>query len=307
MLLKFAGRRRVEQAPASNDARGAADYGAVIRDLATRASEMGREAAELYGTLEDLHKVGAEQARAFAALLAEARRMGEANLAIAQAANGGSAAAARARQAVERVANDVSAVVDSLREVAHAATEITRVALQTRLVAFNASVEAKRAGEAGRGFAVVAEAVKDLAQKVEATSQQIAGTVRQLDTRIGELARNIREGGAQAGQDTFHGAFARVEGEVAGIAERAASNEAACKTTLCALERLSDQVSDTARALATSKQRAEHFLSTSEQLLELSADCGAETIDTPFYHGGDRGCRRDRAAVRTGDRRRAHP
>lgn len=282
MLLKFA---RKDQAAAPADALApplAADQRAVIRDLAARASEMGREAAELYGTLEDLHRIGAEQAHAFAQLLEEARRMGEANLAIARAADAGRAAATRARGAVERVATDVGAVLESLREVAQAAGDITRIALQTRLVAFNASVEAKRAGEAGRGFAVVAEAVKDLAQKVEATSQQIASTVRQLDVRIGELARNIRASEAQGGQETFHRAFAHVEGEVAAIAARAAKNEEGCNTTLCALERLAQQVQETARALESSKKRAEHFLTASEQLLELTADCGAETDDTPF-------------------------
>jgi methyl-accepting chemotaxis protein len=283
MLLKFARKRRAQTAPASNDERAGTDYGAVIRDLAARASGMGQQAAELYGTLEDVSKIGAEQAQAFAQLAAEVQRMVEANRAIVRATDTGRASAADARAAVERVATDVTAAVESLREVAQAAADITRVALQTRLVAFNASVEAKRAGEAGRGFAVVADAVKDLAQKVESTSKQIAGTVKQLDARIGELARNIRDsGGAAAGQQTFNGAFARVERAVADIAAAAEGNERSCASTLAAVERLTAQVGDTARALEGSKKRASHFLSISEQLIELASDCGAETADTPY-------------------------
>lgn len=282
MLLKFVHKRREVSPAANDDEPGKTDYGAVIRDLAARASGMGQQAAQLYGTLEDVHKIGADQAQAFAHLAAEVQRMVEANRSIVRATDTGRASAADARAAVERVANDVSAAVESLREVAQAAADITRVALQTRLVAFNASVEAKRAGEAGRGFAVVADAVKDLAQKVEATSKQIAGTVKQLDARIGELARNIRDAGGDGKQETFHGAFARVERAVADIAAAAEGNERSCASTLQEFDRLNAQVNDTARALEGAKKRASHFLSISEQLIELASDCGAETADTPY-------------------------
>ena len=212
MILGFA-RRKKEPTPraltdtltaarateAANAAAATPDFGALVKDLAGRAAGMGKEAAELYGTLEDASKIAQLQAQAFAQVAGEVQQMVEANRAIARATETGRASAHSARAAVERVATDVSAAVDSLREVATSAAEITKIALQTRLVAFNATVEAKRSGEAGRGFAVVAEAVKDLAQKVELSSMQIAGTVKQLDGRIGELARNIRESGERNG------------------------------------------------------------------------------------------------------------
>jgi methyl-accepting chemotaxis protein len=258
------------------------DFGTMVKDLAGRAAGIGKEAAELYGTLEDVNKTAQQQSQAFTKVAAEVQQMVEANRAIARATETGRASARSARAAVERVATDVSAAVDSLREVASSAAEITKIALQTRLVAFNATVEAKRSGEAGRGFAVVAEAVKDLAQKVESTSLQIAGTVKQLDARIGELARNIRDSGQRNGYETFNSAFERVEHAVGEIAASAEKNERSCTSTLDSVVHLAREVGQTAGALDSAKSNAARFLETGEQLIELASDCGAETADTPF-------------------------
>jgi methyl-accepting chemotaxis protein len=289
MILGFV-RRKSMPADDLTHARGepasaagnAPDYTGLVKVLAERAGGMGKEAAELYGTLEDVSKVAQQQAHAFTQVATEVQQMVEANRAIARATATGHESARAARAAVERVATDVSAAVESLREVASSAAEITKIALQTRLVAFNATVEAKRSGEAGRGFAVVAEAVKDLAQKVESTSLQIAGTVKQLDARIGELARNIREAGTRDGHETFSRAFERVELAVTEIAATAASNERACTSSLDSVARLAREVEQTASALGRSKTTAARFLETGERLIELTSDCGAETIDTPF-------------------------
>ncbi len=261
---------------------GAPDYTALVMDVAQRASGMGKESAELYGTLEDVGKVARSQARAFAELAAEVQQMVDANRAIVAATESGRASARSARAAVERVATDVSAAVVSLRDVAASAAEITKIALQTRLVAFNATVEAKRSGEAGRGFAVVAEAVKDLAQRVESTSLAIAGTVKELGARIDDLARNIRDSGTRDGEDTFNRAFTHVEAAVSDIAETAARTEKACASTLRSVNDLEREVETTGTALAGAKRSAERFLDASEQLIEAASDCGAETADTPF-------------------------
>jgi methyl-accepting chemotaxis protein len=290
MILGFARRKNAVASDvadthgiaAANSAPSEPDYSGLVKDLAERAGGMGKEAAELYGTLEDVSKVAQQQAQAFAHVAGEVQQMVDANRAIARATETGHASARAARAAVERVATDVSAAVDSLREVASSAAEITKIALQTRLVAFNATVEAKRSGEAGRGFAVVAEAVKDLAQKVESSSLQIAGTVKQLDARIGELARNIRDSNTRDGHETFHRAFERVEHAVTEIATTAASNERACTTSLDSVAHLAREVEHTASALDRSKTSAARFLETGERLIELTSDCGAETVDTPF-------------------------
>lgn len=293
MILGFARRKKqaFDGAAAPVDAHAAAgvllvadehDVRSMVKNLAGRASGMGKEAAELYGTLEDVNRIAKQQAQAFTQVAAEVQQMVEANRAIARATETGRASARSAREAVERVATDVSAAVESLREVASSAADITKIALQTRLVAFNATVEAKRSGEAGRGFAVVAEAVKDLAQKVEASSMQIAGTVKRLDARIGELARNIRESGQRDGRETFNSAFERVEEAVTEIATSATQNERSCTSTLDSVSHLAREVGQTANALDGAKSNAARFLETSEQLIEIGSDCGAETEDTPY-------------------------
>jgi methyl-accepting chemotaxis protein len=282
MILNFARKRQAPQPEPQREPAGAPDYSAIIKDLAHRAAGMGKEAAELHGVLEDVTAVAKRQDDAFKQVAGDVRQMVDANRAIVAATTTSRDSARLARAAVERVANDVAGAADSLREVARAAAEITQIALQTRLVAFNASVEAKRAGEAGRGFAVVADAVKDLAQKVEQSSKQIAGTVRQLDERIGELARNIREKESRGGRETFNSAFSRVEQAVHDIAAAAEQNERSCQAALASVGRLAAEVNDTARSVDGAKRRAQHFLATSEQLIELAADCGAQTEDTPY-------------------------
>ncbi len=255
---------------------------AAIRALADDATIMGKEAAELVGGFDDLFAQGQRQTDAFSRLREDVQHMVTASQAISEAMSLSLRSANTARDAVERVASDVSAAAQTLQQVAHVATEITSISLQTRLVAFNASVEAKRAGEAGRGFAVVAEAVKDLSKKVEQSSNQIAVTVSELDKRIKDLAQNLRESKIVKGQETFGLAFSQVEDAIKHIATSAKGNMEACDSAQASVVSMSGQVREQGTALEQAKNRAMHFLSSSEHLIELAADCGAETADTPF-------------------------
>ena len=253
-----------------------------IRALADDATIMGKEAAELVGTFDDLFAQGQRQTDACSRLTGDVQHMVTASQAISEAMSLSLRSANTARDAVERVASDVSAAAQTLHQVAQVATEITAISLQTRLVAFNASVEAKRAGEAGRGFAVVAEAIKDLSKKVEQSSNQIAVTVSELDKRIKDLAQNLRDSKIVKGQETFGLAFSQVEDAIKHIANSAQGNMEACNSVRTSVAAMSGQVREQGSALEQAKNRAMHFLSSSEHLIELAADCGAETADTPF-------------------------
>ncbi len=282
--------RRLARNPAAAPAPGpaapaqhrVADAG-TIGELANKAGGLAREAAELCGVIDDVAAVARNEAAAFAALGAEIGSMIEANRAIAASVAASQDSARAAHAAVDRVAADVSGALDSLREVALVADEITRIALQTRLVAFNAAIEAKHAGEAGRGFAVVADAVRDLAQKVESSSKTIGRTMARLDQRIGELAHNIRDSGTHAdGSPTFNRAFQSVVeagAAIAGVTER---NQQSCTATRESLVTLQREVVGTRDALEGARGRAEAFLGASEYLIQMTADCGAATTDTPF-------------------------
>ena len=216
------------------------------------------------------------------ALAAELGAVNRAQDTIVQQSGAGQRAVALARDVVEQVGAEVSAVVGTLREVSEAAGQISQIALQTRLVAFNASVEAKRAGEAGRGFGVVADAVKDLAARVEATSKQILGTVAQLDARIAALARDIQRQSDGQPQGAVHAALGEVVTGVERIAQAATQSHGVCDALVSRMAGIEGEMQATMGVFAGSLRRTETLLDLSEHLLQVTADAGVQTADTPF-------------------------
>lgn len=284
MIFNF---RKSEAAREPLMAERGTDLERVVGAFAHEASDLGKESAELNGLIDDLAAMSGKQAETFNALAGEIDAMVRANNAIEEVTRASRESVRRARKTVEQIGQGVSAVTDNLAEVADAASEITKIALQTRLVAFNASVEAKRAGEAGRGFGVVADAVRELAAKVEQSSKQIMTTVTQLDQRIKLLAEDIRakEGGTigvDKKGETFDSAVSEVERGVADIGDAAQKNLASCADVLASVEGLSQQVANTTSAFKHARKRTESFLSLSESLIEMTAESGIRTEDSPF-------------------------
>jgi methyl-accepting chemotaxis protein len=259
-----------------------ADLRAAVQSIGKQASTMGREVAEVRGQLDDTTKGAERQTRAVAALAEQVRSITQAQEQIGSVTAGSREAVSRARAAVEGVGQEVSGIVDTLRHVSDAASQITQVALQTRLVAFNASVEAKRAGDAGRGFGVVADAVKDLAGKVEASSKAIMSTVAELDTRIEALSREIQPAAKVSEQGAFQRALADLEGGVGSITTAAEHSREVCAGLNAQMSEIEGEMRKTGDALQSALVRSESFLKVSERLVEVVAECGIETEDTPF-------------------------
>lgn len=286
MFQVFRSARADNPAPAVEPAvdNSSADLRAAVLSISKQASNMGREAAEVRGQLDDTTKGAERQARAVAALAEQVRSVTQAQEQIGGVAAGSRDAMARARQAVEGVGEEVGGIVDTLRNVADAAGEITQIALQTRLVAFNASVEAKRAGDAGRGFGVVADAVRDLAGKVERSSKAIMSTVGELDSRVDALAREIRsQSGAKAAeQGAFQRALADLEAGVGSITTAAQHSREVCTGLNAQMAEIEAEMRKAGSALQATFVRSESFLKVSEHLIEVVAECGIETEDTPF-------------------------
>jgi methyl-accepting chemotaxis protein len=253
-----------------------------VQSMARQASTLGREAAEVRGLIIDTQAVSARQAKALLVLAQQVQQITHSQDGISAQSQDSRQAVSRARVAVQAVGNEVSGIVDTLRQVAGAAGQITQIALQTRLVAFNASVEAKRAGEAGRGFGVVADAVKDLAGKVESSSQDIMRTIGELDARIDALAREIRTQHDDDRQGAFHRALADVESSVGRIDEAAERSRAICGGMHAHVSSMEGESKNTGRALDTAFARSEAFLKVSENLIEMAAESGIETEDTPY-------------------------
>ncbi len=286
LIRKVRGTTRVAIVPADGAAAppvSELDSSQLIQ-VARLAGSLGREAAEVSGVIDDLAATGDLQSQGCRQLSSDMDGIHTANQSIAHAAEANRKAVHEAREAVVGVGQGVAGAMQTLREVSQAAAEITQIALQTRLVAFNASVEAKRAGDAGRGFAVVADAVKDLAAKVEQSSKLIMGTVTQLDRRIDELSREIRN---DAGTDSaFHAALGRAEAAAGEISVAASQNVSSCASVLESVRALSSQVDQTARSLAGARERTGAMLGVSESMIELTASCGVQTVDTPYIERG---------------------
>ncbi len=272
--------------PASTEPQEAvsgAELRAAVDSIGKQAANMGREAAEVRGVMEDTQKMSTRQAQTLNALAGKVQEITKAQDAISEVSQGSLGAVDRARQAVEEVNEGVTAIVGTLRQVSQAAQTITKIALQTRLVAFNASVEAKRAGEAGRGFGVVADAVKDLAAKVESSSKEIMSTVGELDQRIDALSREIRvEESDVEKQGGFHRALSDVQSGVASINAAAEQSRGICAELNVQMNEVGQEINETGRALDKALVRSESFLKVSENLIDLVSHCGIETEDTPF-------------------------
>jgi methyl-accepting chemotaxis protein len=273
------------------------DYSGAIRSIAAQASELGRGAAELDGTIEDVVASSSAQVGEIGQLATDMQAMVASNRAIEASGAASRVAMGQARAAVARVGEGVLGVVTSLRDVAGAATDITQIALQTRLVAFNATVEAKRAGEAGAGFAVVAEAVKDLAAKVEQSSKLIMSTVTQLDARIDSLAASITESKDATQHSAFHLALAQVEASVNEIVAATQRNLETCQGVTAEVGTVAASVAAGADTLKRVNANTRNFLKASENLAEITNDCGAVTPDTPFIEAVQHGAARLSAAL----------
>ncbi|MDQ5895986.1 MAG: methyl-accepting chemotaxis protein [Pseudomonadota bacterium] len=281
------GRRGAAEPPREPFAEGpgrsaVAAEGGVVQRIACQVSNIGRDAAETRGVIEDAKRDAGGHLASLKQLELWLLEVEQSQHAIGAASGATREAVVRARTEVRQVAGEVASIVEVLRQVAAAAGDIGQIALQTRLVAFNASVEARRAGEAGRGFGVVADAVKDLAGRVESSSRTIMSTLTDLDRRIESFSREIRASGDGAGQGAIHLAFAEVEVSVARIdetAERSAERvQQVCERT----KQLSSGISHAFDGLDVALDCSDRFLSVSETLIDELAGCGVETSDTPM-------------------------
>jgi methyl-accepting chemotaxis protein len=259
-----------------------------VRAMGSKASTIGREAAEVRGVIDDTQKLSVRQAQAVAALVVQLRDITRAQDSIGKHTQGSLSAMSQAREAVEAVGAEVTGIVQTLRHVSEGASQIATIALQTRLVALNASVEAAHAGEAGRGFSVVAEAVKGLAAQVEATSKTIMSTVGELSQRVKLLTDEIQVPLEHQEPGRFHRTLAEVESSVIAITDAAAASREISDSLDRQMAAIESEMHATARALETSMQRSEAFLSLSEDMIEAVAGCGIDTEDTPYISAAQR-------------------
>lgn len=317
-----------------------ADLNTYVGALAERAGTLGVEAADMAGRAEDIAEQVHRQADALTEMQGQVQGMASSNRQILDETGQAEAdirtshqRMTQAQAAIKVALDDVLSLTDgiarieqrlpgleqSLDQVARVSTDIERIARQTNLLALNATIEAARAGEAGRGFAVVAGEVKTLSRQtaeavteIQQTLAALTGQIRDLIAESGEAsgkASAARAGSGQIGdavRDIDHACttIAATQRTVSAIAAHSRDNQAACDGLVGGITRLSETGDRMRTGIADVAQGTHNVLTLSEDLIELTAEAGIETVDTPYItavlHGAAEITRRFEAGLEAG-------
>jgi len=127
---------------------------------------------------------------------------------------------------------------------------------------------------------------------VETSSKQILGTVGRLDERIAALARDIQRQPEGQPQGAVHAALGEVATGVDRISQSAAHSHEVGRTLAGRMTGIEAEMQATMGVFAGSLGRTETLLDLSEQLLQLTADAGVQTADTPMVQAAQQAAER---------------
>jgi methyl-accepting chemotaxis protein len=197
-------------------------------------------------------------------------------------------------EGVSAIGQEIAGLRQALRQVGKVAEGIAAIARQTNLLALNATIEAARAGEAGRGFAVVAAEVKALAGQTAEATRTIEATLADLTTQTERLdadgsanvarAETVRQGTTAIGGaiETAGRAMETLNGEAERIAASAQAIGDQCGTLVRSVAEMATGAEKSSTQLEQARNRVSNLLQFSETVMELIAESGADTADTPF-------------------------
>jgi methyl-accepting chemotaxis protein len=281
-------------AQATGTAHSIVDVGCNVRELALRMKEQEGTLADFRERMNELR----QENQAIAESAASSHR-------VAEKASADLVSSVKVvRGSIENIDDLVKTVTEghdlilslrrALDEVSKVASSIESIAQQTNLLALNATIEAARAGQAGLGFAVVAGEVKALSNQTAKATKAIATTVRELEAKTQQLMQQGDKSGrlAQAANSATADISASLDGVEASVQEMAAQASNIQGSAARMLDRgkvLLDDLTSLDQSFqksATNFRNVEQGLvrlhHTGEALLELSAESGVTTADTPF-------------------------
>jgi methyl-accepting chemotaxis protein len=195
---------------------------------------------------------------------------------------------------VSVMAAEIETLRESLNNVSKISEEIATIARQTNLLALNAAIEAARAGEFGRSFAVVASEVKALSGKTAQATAEIGSTLAKLSGQADRLlaegsasaerAHRVKEGTHAIGEvvSSTGKAITELSVEAEQIALQTEDIEQQCSGLEAQVSEMVSGVEQSSTSFTKARDQLSKLLGVSETLIELTAETGIETPDTPF-------------------------
>lgn len=160
--------------------------------------------------------------------------------------------------------NIMNRISEQATEIVKINSTIEDIAFQTNILALNASIEAARAGAAGKGFAVVAEEVRNLASKSSEASSNTGRLIEQTVRTIESGTTAANETASMLDEVVEETSF--ISDSVAQIADVSEEQKRMLNEIVGKLDRVTNDIRDTANTAQTSAATSEELDSQVETL-----------------------------------------
>ena len=291
------------------------DLQTIISDVANTASTLGVDLVDISGAIQFVSDMSSEHQALFGDILVRAKAIADGTRLIAEHLGKSESSAASIRavlgtsqaslaKTIENMAllasvntsmtGEIDTFSGTLGTLDTLASEIAMISRQTNLLALNAAIEAARAEDAGKGFAVVANEIRALSMQTQQTTGTIQSTLNGLKEKIVSLGHQ----GKQANQSTklVSESSTEVEASFQGLnswmnstldatsrmASITADIDQQCDVFVENLTKVSADIVGSSRQLQIASGRTSNLVSVSERLIQLIANTGIETENTPW-------------------------
>lgn len=199
---------------------------------------------------------------------------------------------------VSHIHDGLGSFNSALNEVSFMSASINDIAKQTHLLALNAAIEAARAGDAGLGFGVVASEVKKLAGETASATKRIEQSISKLTLEADGMLARIGEGvakaqsahrsaqGIEALVEQLRSLMLGLEHNSASVTERVDSMIRAVDRVRAGLVALTSTSFQNATGLQQLATRVSGVSDDTNALLQMLAESGTETPDSPYIRFG---------------------